>query len=189
MYNDLNNKAKNYLIKILKQEFYKQFDSHDLYNRCLKEIDLLYDKKYLFLIQYLYEFKKLNKSISYEFKGILNNFLFLYVIGLNFVNPLEFDLPYEIYNEKEIHVNLIGAKEYDLVSYLNKQDDDFKIISGFFIKNFLSISIGTGSPSSAQISAISLFILPSKLVELSMTRRCGCPAQQASVRSSASLAS
>ena len=134
MYNDLNNKAKNYLIKILKQEFYKQFDSADLYNRCLKEIDLLYDKKYLFLIQYLYEFKKLNKSISYEFQGMLNNFLFLYVIGLNFVNPLEFDLPYELYNEKEIHVNLIGAKGYDLVSYLNKQDDDFKIISGFFIK-------------------------------------------------------
>ena len=137
MYKDLNDKAKEYITKQFRRNFLKKFDSKELARRCEKEIDLLYEKNLLFIIEYLYKYKKENENIKYHFRGMINNLLLLYVLDLSYVNPLEYNLPYELFNDKTINVDLINGDKLSLVSFLDKQSDNFKIISGFFIKEDL----------------------------------------------------
>ena len=61
-------------------------------------------------------------------------------------------------------------------------------ISGYSIKNFLSISSGFGIPRNATTSLRSLFSLVSKSVELSIILRCGVPVHTAITSVSTSLA-
>lgn len=134
IYKELNDNAKKYLIKELKKNFLKKFDSKDLFRRCEKEIDILYEINLLFLIEHLYKFKKENKNVRYHFRGTLNNLLVLYVLGISWVNPLEYNLPYELFNDSDIKVDIISEPSFLFINYLNKQVNDFKIVHGFFVK-------------------------------------------------------
>ena len=131
MYEELNFKAKGYLLRELNTLFYK---NKKLFKRCEKELDLLYEKNLLFIIEYLYKYKKEDKKVRYYFRGMINNLLVIYVLDLSCVNPLEYNLPYELFTDKTINVDLVNSNDLSLVSYLNKQVNDFKIVSGFFIK-------------------------------------------------------
>ncbi len=132
MYEYLNNVAKEYLTKELKSNLKKE--SKDWLKRCEKEIDILYENNLLFIIEYLHKFKKENKDVKYHFKGTINNLLLLYVLDLNYVNPLEYNLPYELYNDSNIKVDIINQPSFLFIDYLNKQTDNFKIVHGFFVK-------------------------------------------------------
>ena len=134
MYKKLNDKAKEYITKELSQYFFIKFDSNELFERCETELDLLYEKNLLFIIEYLYKFKNESQKVKYHFRGTINNLLILYVLDLSCVNPLEYNLPYELFTDKTINVDLINDSDLALVSYLNKQTDEFKIVAGFFIK-------------------------------------------------------
>ena len=134
MYEYLNNIAKEYLTKELKEKFFKKFDSKDLFRRCEKELDILYERSLLFIIEYLYKYKKENGVVKYSFSGTTNNLLLLYVLDINYVNPLEYNLGYELFNNYTIKVAVTHEPPICLVDYLDKQNDKFKIIHGFYIK-------------------------------------------------------
>lgn len=134
MYEYLNKQAKNYITKELIINFFKKFDLKDLFIRCEKEIDILYENNLLFIIEYLYKFKKENKDVRYHFRGTINNLLLLYVLDISYVNPLEYNLPYELFNDKNINIDIINGPSILFVNYLNKQADNFKIVYGNFIK-------------------------------------------------------
>lgn len=133
-YEYLNVKSRKYLIRQLAKHFDDKFHDKGLFKRCEREIDILYQKGTLFIIEYLYKFKELNKNVDYYFKGTTNNLLFLYVLDLNKVNPVEYNLPYELFNDSTINVEVDNASSLDLVYYLEKQANCFKIVSGFFVK-------------------------------------------------------
>lgn len=130
MYDELNLRAKEYLIKVFKRNYIKMYDNGKLVKRCFKEIDLLYNKKLLFIIEYLYKYKEENSNVSYHFRGMINNLLVLYVLGLTKVDPIEYNLPYELFNDKTINVDLINGSKLDLVCFLEKHTEYFKVISG-----------------------------------------------------------
>ena len=134
MYEYLNSIAKKYLTKELRRNFFKKFDLKDLFRRCEKEMDILYERNLLFIVEHLYKFKKENKNVKYHFRGTINNLLLLYVLDISYVNPLEYNLPYELFNDKTINVDIINEPSILFINYLNKQADDFKIIHGNFIK-------------------------------------------------------
>ena len=129
MYEELNFDAKSYFLLELETEFYKKFNDKKLLERCYKEINILYDKNLLFIIEYLYKYKKENKNVSYYFRGKINNLLILYVLDLNIVNPVKYNLPYELFDDKYIKVDLINDLAINLLCYLDKQSD-FKIVEG-----------------------------------------------------------
>ncbi len=134
MYEYLNNIAKEYLTKELRRNFFKKFDLKDLFRRCEKEMDILYEKDLLFVVEHLYKFKKENKNVRYHFRGTINNLLLLYVLDISYVNPLEYNLPYELFNDKTINVDIINEPSILFINYLNKQADNFKVVYGNFIK-------------------------------------------------------
>lgn len=134
MYEYLNTTAKEYLSKELKISFFKNFDSKDLFRRCEKEMDILYDKNLLFVIEQLYKFKKENKNVKYHFRGNINNLLLLYVLDISYVNPLEYNLPYELFNDRTINVDIINEPSILFINYLERQTDTFKTVHGFFVK-------------------------------------------------------
>ncbi len=137
MYEYLNTIAKEYLTKELQRNFFKKFDLKNLFRRCEKEIDILYERNLLFVVEYLYKFKKENKNVKYHFRGTINNLLLLYVLDISYVNPLEYNLPYELFNDKTINVDIINEPSILFVNYLNRQADNFKIVYGFFEKEDL----------------------------------------------------
>ena len=129
MYQELNNEAKNYLLKELNDIFYKKYDDKNLLKRCYTELNLLYENNVLFVIEYLYRFKKTNKDISYYFNGMINNLSVLYVLGLNAVDPIKYNLSYELYFDETLDLCLNNYNASNFVEYLTK-NDDFHIIKG-----------------------------------------------------------
>ena len=69
------------------------------------------------------------------------------------------------------------------------ESDSKYFISGYFIRNFLSISYGSGSPSKFDISFNNLFIFSSKSVLLSIILKWGCPVHADIILSSKIFAS
>ncbi len=137
MYEVLNDNAKLYLTKQLKKNFHLKCFSKQLLKRCLSEIDLLYENNLLFVIMYLYKFKKENENVRYHFKGTTNNLFFLYILDLSYVNPVRFKLPCELFNQDYISVSLVNGSCLSLLHYLDKQIDDFRIVRGFFKKTLI----------------------------------------------------
>lgn len=86
-YIELNEKSKKYLLDELRQI---ENDKSKL-TRCYKEIDVLYDNRVLPIIRHLYIYKK-NNNVKYFFQGTINNLLVLYILGLNNVDPIKYDL-------------------------------------------------------------------------------------------------
>ena len=56
-YEYLNRNAKIFLFEELKKRYPQKYKNLDLLGRCHKELDLLYDKGLLFLIEILYKYK------------------------------------------------------------------------------------------------------------------------------------
>lgn len=132
-YNKLNDIAKNQLLEILER---KQLDKEEL-KRCKKEIDLLYEKCSLFLVQYLYFYKKNNKGVRYKFNGLENNLLLLYILGLSNVNPLDYNLPYEIFEKSNIstlYVEFINSSPLDFIKEIHLAQNSFRLYKGDFEK-------------------------------------------------------
>ncbi len=130
MYNELNFDSKNYLLKELNKIFYKKYNDKNLLKRCYSEINLLYENDVLFIIEYLYKFKKEKKDVSYYFKGMINNLFVLYVLGLNVVNPIKYNLSYELYFDETLDVYLNNFDTYDFINYLIKNNNGFHIVKG-----------------------------------------------------------
>lgn len=130
-YEDLNLSAKEYLI----QELDEICNDSKLLKRCYKEINILFDKGLLFIIRYLYDFKKENNHISYHFRGMANNLLLLYILDISKVDPIKYNLPYELFTDKRIDVDLINGHVVSLLRYFNKCSEYVKIVSGSFEKD------------------------------------------------------
>jgi len=130
-YKNLNLRAKEYFLNELeKKSSLKRMNKYIL-NRCYKEIDILYDKGLLFIIEYLHKFKKF-KNVHYYFSGSTNNLLLLYILKLNDVNPIKYNLPHELFKEKNIKIEL-NEFFYEFLTYLNTLKN-FRIIAGNFEK-------------------------------------------------------
>ena len=130
MYNELNFDAKNYLLKELNNIFYKKYGDKKLLKRCYKELNLLYENNVLFIIKYLYKFKKEKKDVSYYFNGMINNLFVLYVLGLNKVDPIKYNLSYELYFDETLDVCLNNYNTSDFIEYLTKNNNGFHIVKG-----------------------------------------------------------
>ena len=130
IYKELNIEAKEFLTQELDKIFYKKYKDNELLKRCYKEINILYNRSLLFIIEHLYKYKQKNKNISYHFEGTINNLLLLYILDLIKVDPIKYNLPYELYNGKIINVKIINGAGEDLVKYLNKCDNDLMIVMG-----------------------------------------------------------
>ena len=130
MYDEYNFDAKNYLLKELNKIFYKKYNDKNLLKRCYNELNLLYENDVLFIIEYLYKFKKEKKDVSYYFNGMVNNLFVLYVLGLNVVNPIKYDLSYELYFDETLDVYLNNYNTYDFINYLIKKNNGFHIVKG-----------------------------------------------------------
>ena len=134
MYNDLNEESKNYLEKELKTNFYKKYNDDFLLERCYREINILYDKKMLFIIRYLYDYKKENRNVSYFFKGTINNLLLLYVLDITNIDVLKYNLPYQLFNDSSINLYLINDHPFDFIWYIESLKT-CKVLSCFYEKN------------------------------------------------------
>jgi len=119
-YEDLNLSAKDYSIDELDKIYYEKYNEEAILKRCHNEINLFDEKGYLFIIEILYKFKKENKNVFYHFRGMINNSLLLYILGLSKVNPLEYNLPYELITDKTINVDLIGIAVVNLIDFISK---------------------------------------------------------------------
>ena len=104
-YESLNIKSKIFLINELNEKFPKKYKNIKLLERCVKELDLLYDKGIL--------------PITYHFRGTINNLLLLYILEISNVDPIKYELPFELFNDNNISVDLINAIPLDLLSYVN----------------------------------------------------------------------
>jgi len=134
-YEDLNLSAKDYLIDKLDKIYHKEYNEEAILKRCHNEINLFDEKGYLFIIEILYKFKKENKNVFYHFRGMINNSLLLYILGLSKVNPLEYNLPYELITDKTINVDLIGIAVVNLIDFISKNYyDELKIVAGSYEK-------------------------------------------------------
>jgi len=130
IYEELNNEAKEYLIQELDKIFYKKYKDEKLLERCYKEINILYDKALLFIVKYLYKYKQKYECVSYHFEGTINNLLLLYVLDLTKVDPIKYNLPFELYSDKTIDIKLINDTGEGLANYFDKCDHNFKIVMG-----------------------------------------------------------
>lgn len=83
-YEELNDDARDYFLVWLANKI----KDDDVLTRCKKEVDLLYDKGLLFIIEFLHKYKKTEKSVSFHFRGMANNLLLLHVLGINKVDPI-----------------------------------------------------------------------------------------------------
>ena len=73
IYEELNDDAKEFFLLLL-DEVVKD---KEVFKRCKKEINILHEKGYLFIIEYLYKYKKKRKKVKLHFRGMANNLLLL----------------------------------------------------------------------------------------------------------------
>ncbi len=133
-YEKLNKEAKKHLLGELNKVFSEKGGDNALFERCKKEIDILYEKGLLFIIEILYNYKNYvskTVSVSYHFSKTMNNLSLLYVLGLTNVDQIKYKLPYEIFNESNVSVYLINTTTTNLLSYIeSKYFDKIKIVYG-----------------------------------------------------------
>lgn len=130
-YEELNSDSAKYFISIITDMKMSQKE----YERCLIEINLLNDTGTLFIIKLLYMFKQDNKEVSFLFKGMINNLLVLYKLGLNGVDPNKYNLPYELYNDESISFEIINGFVSDLIHYATKNEFNYYLIKNYNIQN------------------------------------------------------
>lgn len=127
MYREINIEAKNYLLRELNEAFDKKYDDKKLLYRCYKEINMLFDKNVLFIIEQLYRYKKEYNDVSFYFEGMINNLLVLYVFGLSNVDPIKYNLDSELYLDDYLSFKILNDPISCFIRSLNK-NDSFKFI-------------------------------------------------------------
>lgn len=131
-YKYLNTYSKKFLIDELRKIIHNKQLSKEIFDRCCMEMDLLYDKGVLFIVDILYKFKK-QDGTSYHFRGMINNLLLMYVLGISDVDPVKYNLPYELLCDFDISVDLINDYFLSLVWFIEKEyNTDLKIIYGTY---------------------------------------------------------
>lgn len=127
-YKILNDESLEFFENLLKD---KVKDKNNL-DRCKNELKLLYETGSLFIIEALYLYKKKNKHIKYFFKRTFNNLLILYLLKLNAVDPIKYNLPYYFFNENKLDVAIINEPSIIFICYELGKKDSFKVIAGNF---------------------------------------------------------
>lgn len=122
-YKDLNVEAREFFILYLDENIKEK----KVYDRCKKEIELLYNKGLLFIVEYLYKFKISENTDTMYFKGMINNLLLLYVLGLSKVDPRKYNLPYELYTTKNLAIEFLHFTSMDFVEFIEKNTNEFRI--------------------------------------------------------------
>ena len=127
-YEELNDDARDYFLIWLNNKI----TDEAVLTRCKKEVDLLYDKGLLFIIEFLHKYKKSEETVSFHFRGMANNLLLLYVLGISKVDPIKYNLPYELFTDKTLSIDFINGCSLDFVSSIEKYARDFRIVRGSF---------------------------------------------------------
>ena len=127
-YEELTDDARDYFLVWLNNKI----TDKTVLIRCKKEVDLLYDKGLLFIIEFLHKYKKSKESVSFHFRGMANNLLLLYVLGISKVDPIKYNLPYELYTDKTLCIDFINGCSIDFVDAVEKYANDFRIVKGSF---------------------------------------------------------
>lgn len=127
-YEELNDDSRDYFLVLLA----KKVKDEEVLKRCKKEVDLLYDKGLLFILEFLHKYKKSNEQVSFHFRGMANNLLLLYVFGMSNVDPIKYNLPYELFTDKTLCIDFINGCSIDFVDAVEKYARDFRIVKGSF---------------------------------------------------------
>ena len=126
-----NDIAKTEIIKLLK----KKKLSKEKYDRCCKEIDILYEDNTLFIIYLLYQYQQEVRLFKYYFRGMYNSLLVLYELGISPVDPIKYNLHFELVR------NCSYSLEFDIVDHirnaflfhmLKDNELEFTIVKGGF---------------------------------------------------------
>ena len=104
-YEELNDDSRDYFLVLLA----KKVKDEEVLKRCKKEVDLLYDKGLLFILEFLHKYKKSNEQVSFHFRGMANNLLLLYVFGMSNVDPIKYNLPCELFTDKTLCIDFING--------------------------------------------------------------------------------
>lgn len=131
-YKDLNLNAKKYL----ESELNSICSDKDILKRCFKEMDILFDRGILFIIKGLYDYKKDNKGVTYFFEHGINNLMLLYELGLTNVNPVKYNLPYELYRSDKVNLAKVSTGIDSLIKYFN-ENENITIVKGMYRKSFV----------------------------------------------------
>lgn len=127
-YEELNDDAREYFLLLLDE----MVKDNELLKRCKTEVNILYDKGFLFIIEYLHRYKMNNKEVEYHFRGTINNLFLLYVLGISKVNSVEYKLPYELFTDRTLSIDFIKDTYLCFVDYLEESETLFRIIKGSF---------------------------------------------------------
>lgn len=122
-YEDLNIQAREYFILYLDENVKEK----KVYERCKKEIELLYEKGILFIVEYLHKFSKESEYNQMCFKGMANNLLLLYILGLSKVDPRKYNLPYELFTARKFNIEFLHFNSMDFIEFVEKNSYELRI--------------------------------------------------------------
>ena len=105
-YRDLNDKSKEFLLN----ELNNYTNNKIVLDKCYEEINDLYDKGILFIIEYLYIYKKDNEYVNYRIHGLKKSVL-LSTLGLIDINSFEYDKT----NDELLHIEFINSNEIEFI--------------------------------------------------------------------------
>ena len=126
-YEELNDDAREYFLLLLDE----MIKDNELLKRCKTEVNILHDKGFLFIVEYLHRYKMNNKDVEYHFGGTINNLSLLYVLGISKVNPIEYNLPYELFTDRTLNIDFINDTYLSFLDYF-EEGASFRIIKGSF---------------------------------------------------------
>lgn len=135
IYEEINLDSKEYLLKEIDNKLVNLKNNEQLIERCYKEINILFQREYLFVIEYLYRYKKENPNTEFYFKGSINNLKVLHLLGLSKVDPLKYSLPYELYLDKELSIKVFNDDFSSVTSFIERNCKNFKIVAGNVIES------------------------------------------------------
>ncbi len=143
IYRELNDSSKNYIT----EELYSKTSDKKVLERCLEEIDILYNHNVLFLIEGLYIYKLDNNYVEYDFKGTIKNSLLLSILGMtkNKSNKKRLSISnivtVEIINDS--YINFLNVMEvvYITTNKIIKGNNHYIIIPSNYSPNDLTFRI------------------------------------------------
>ena len=124
-YKELNEEAKKFFLDLIQKE--EGNTDKALFERCIAEINDLYEKRLLPIIKWLYTYKKQYEDTVYLFGHTINNYYLLYRLGLNDIDPIKYNLPYEISNDNILQLVVVDKDITDFVTKTNSMQNEFKI--------------------------------------------------------------
>lgn len=120
MYEELNKTAKEYFLQLLSEDV----KDETILSRCKLEIDILYERGILFVIESLYNYKQHNKSVFYQFDSIRNSLL------MNILKLTDSDTSKPIQVDKDICVTFANGISLEYVEWVEKLACDYRVING-----------------------------------------------------------